>query len=208
MQNLLRFIFGGLMVLFLAFWGYQSAQSADFARTRQYEILKAFGLDVANLKAADRGRLFKQKIVEAAIDAKGELMRGRQARGRRVSQGVYPLYVYRENGRVIAYGFPLIKSASPRIIYGYASVSADTKTLRGVAWRISPKDTAQRKEQIWKFTAGLRGKKIWDTRNKTVKPLGETGNRDNFSLEQTIAAVLDDNLRHYDPFFRKFRRNK
>lgn len=53
-------------------------------------------------------RLYPEKIVEAAVNASGVMVQGRRSAEVRSQNDLFPLFVYREKGKVMAYCFPSI----------------------------------------------------------------------------------------------------
>ena len=79
--------------------------------------------------------IYKSKIEEHVIDAKGNIIEGKNpSEIKKDEKGVYPLYIYKEGGEVRSYAFPIVGQGLWSTLYGYLALEADAITVRGITF--------------------------------------------------------------------------
>lgn len=102
---------------------------------RKTNVLKAFGVPVrdesgARIKAAAVEQYFTDHISEITIDA----ATGQAVAGPAEAREPLPLYVWKEDGRVTKYAFPISGKGLWSTIYGYLALEGDLATIAGVTF--------------------------------------------------------------------------
>lgn len=172
--------------------------------------------------------VYSEKIEEMVIDAKGDVVEGRRPEEIREGEALYPLYIYKENGRTLAYCFPVAGKGLWGPIHGYLALEPDAVTVRGVTFYVTPdfEETPGLGAEIvnaW-FQDNFKGKKIWDFKADKLVPVAVVKGkvRDVVSPEKAqfyvdgisgatmtskgVTATLDKWINIYEPFFSKIRK--
>jgi Na+-transporting NADH:ubiquinone oxidoreductase subunit C len=102
---------------------------------RKTNVLKAFGVAVrdesgARIKAPDVEKYFVDHIAEVLIDAST----GQQVATPADAKEPLPLYVWKEDGVVKKYAFPISGKGLWSTIYGYLALEQDLATIAGVTF--------------------------------------------------------------------------
>ena len=168
---------------------------------------------------------YKEKIEELVVDEKGNIQPGMKPSDIREGiKGMYPLYVYKENGVVKAYAYPISGSGLWSIIFGYLAIEPDAVTVRGITF-YKDGETPGLGGEIQKdwFQNNFRGKKIWSEKDQKLTPIalvkGQVKDfyqdeRVNYHVDgitaatltcKGVTAFLDRWIKMYEPFFSKLR---
>jgi Na+-transporting NADH:ubiquinone oxidoreductase subunit C len=191
-------------------------------------ILKAVDLkEPLDPKTGDTAMLalYKEKIEEVVIDKDGNIVEGKTPD--EITQGdkLYPLYIYKENGKTASYCFPIEGKGLWSTIYGYLALESDAIFIRGITFykHGETPGLGAEIEKKW-FQDNFKGKCIWDIRGeKLVCPVLVKGKvADLISKEESqyyidgisgatmtskgVTAMLDKWLKVYEPFFNKVRK--
>ena len=73
--------------------------------------------------------VYKEKITEAVVDAGGNILEEKTPEMIQAEGDGYPLYIYKEQGLVRAYCFPVKGKGLWGPIYGYLAIQPDGKIL-------------------------------------------------------------------------------
>ena len=171
--------------------------------------------------------VYRQVIEEAGVNPRGEIIVGPDgAPGSDQGQSL-PLYIYRVQGAVRAYIFPVEGPGLWSTLYGYLAVEPDGRTVRGITFYKEAETPGLGGEvrQAW-FQDNFRGKQIWDPRTRLPRAIevikGRVAERipadqqafyvDGISgatmTSQGVTALLADWLRVYDPFLERVRQQQ
>ena len=144
-KNTYTFVFAAVVCIVCSFTlsavsqGLKQKKERNISLDKKKNILKAVGLEDFHkgpLPGDEMLKLYKNKIEELVIDAKGNRVEGVNPEKIDIekTEGVYPLYVYRENNKVMAYCFPIVGKGLWSTLYGYLAVNPDGKTLKGITF--------------------------------------------------------------------------
>lgn len=173
-------------------------------------------------------KVYESKIEEMVIDAEGNIIQGRKPSDiKEKEQGVYPLYIYKEEGQIVAYAFPVVGQGLWSTLYGYFSLEADAITVRGITFykHGETPGLGGEIEKDW-FQNNFVGKTIYSIKEKKLTPIavvkGHVKDIYKDDAEQTahhvdgitaatitssgVTELLDRWIRIYDPFFNKIRK--
>jgi len=155
--------------------GLRARKELNAANDIKKNILKAVGLrEPLSRQASPKQVLdvFQKKMEEAVIDAQGRFVIGKKPDAIQDGEEVYPLYIYREQGTVVAYAFPVEGKGLWSTLYGYLAIEADGRTVRGITF-YQHGETPGLGAEIEKdgFQDNFKGKKIWDAATGTLVPV-------------------------------------
>lgn len=210
--------------------GLKARKAMNVALDEKKNILKAMDLmEPVPAKATGEEVLavYARKIEEKVIDANGALVNGKRPADIAEGEAFYPLYVYKEDGRVMAYGFPIVGKGLWSTIYGYLAIEQDAVTVRGITFykHGETPGLGAEIEKDW-FQNNFKGKKTWSAEEKALMPVavvkGKAAdvvgveelahNVDGISgatmTSQGITAMIGYWLNVYEPFFKGIRRTK
>ena len=170
--------------------------------------------------------IYKRKIEELVIDNQGNVIEGKLPDEILEGEEAYPLYIYKENGEIISYCFPIVGKGLWSTIYGYLALEPDGIFIRGITFYKhgeTPGLGAEIEKQ-W-FQDSFKGKCIWNvTTGKLVCPILVKGKvsdliQDNDKKKyfvdgitgatmtsKGITQMLDKWILIYEPFFKKVRK--
>lgn len=169
------------------------------------------------LSARDISSLFEEHIRSVSVNSRGDLQDS-------LGEEAYPLYVYEEHGRALAYIFPVEGRGLWGRIHGFFALEPDGKTVRGLAFDEhgeTPGLGGEIEEES--FLKGFYGKKIWDDEARQLVSVtiakGRAVDRvpprrlpyyvDGISgatlTGDGINLFLKETLMRYEPFFRRIR---
>jgi Na+-transporting NADH:ubiquinone oxidoreductase subunit C len=189
-------------------------------------ILKAVGLSVdRKMKAGDILRLFEEKIDEVVVDNQGNIVEGVKPKdiGDKVKDQL-PLYIYKENGKIASYAYPIVGQGLWSTLYGYLAIDADATTVRGITFykHGETPGLGAEIEQAW-FQKNFVGKTVYSVKEKNVTPIivvkGKAadqfqGDKLNYHVDGITAATLTGAgvtdllnrwINAYEPYFSKVR---
>lgn len=139
-------------------------------------ILKAVALKdpiSPKMKGEDILKVYESKIEELVIDAQGNVVAGRTP-GQLTAkdENFYPLYIYKEDGQVMAYAFPVFGQGLWSVLYGYLAVEADATTIRGITFykHGETPGLGGEIEKEW-FQNNFKGKKIYSVQEHQATPI-------------------------------------
>lgn len=121
----------------------KSRQDYNVELDRKMNVLKAFGVDIKPdgqaLPAAAVEDYFKNNISELVLDgATGQPVEGltsSQVEAKDLAdRKKLPLFVWKENGEVLKYAFPISGKGLWSTIYGYLALEKDLSTVKGVTF--------------------------------------------------------------------------
>jgi len=171
--------------------------------------------------------VYGQKIEEKVIDAQGNVVEGKTPEDIQEGEALYPLYVYKENGKIVAYCFPIVGKGLWSTLYGYFALEPDAVTVRGITFykHGETPGLGAEIEQDW-FQNNYKGKKIWDVQNNQLMPVRVVKGKvaDVVSQEKAqfyvdgisgatmtskgVTAMVEKWVKIYEPFFKKVRKMK
>ncbi|HBO97380.1 MAG TPA: NADH:ubiquinone reductase (Na(+)-transporting) subunit C [Candidatus Omnitrophica bacterium] len=139
-------------------------------------ILKAVALKeplAPKMKGGDVLEVYDSKIEELVIDKEGHVVAGKtpkQLTGK--DKDLYPLYIYKEDGRVMAYAFPIVGQGLWSTLYGYLAVEADATTIRGATFykHGETPGLGGEIEKEW-FQNNFKGKTIYSVKEHKLTPV-------------------------------------
>ena len=101
-------------------------------------ILKAVALKdpiSPRMKGPEVLKVYGSKIEELVVDARGDVIEGKTPEQlTEKDKNLFPLYIYKEDGQVMAYAFPVVGQGLWSTLYGYLAVEADATTIRGITF--------------------------------------------------------------------------
>ena len=192
-------------------------------------ILKAVQLKdplPAKATAQDLLKIYESKIEELVIDDTGSVVEGKKPKNiTDKDTNLHPLYIYKEDGRVMAYSYPVYGQGLWSTLYGYLAMEADAKTVRGITFykHGETPGLGAEIEKDW-FQNNFKGKKIWSDKEKKVEPVhvvkGKVSDiykdeRAEHAVDGITAATLTSNgvtnlldrwIKAYEPYFKKIRK--
>ena len=207
--------------------GLRPRQELNAALDVKKNILKAVRLkEHLPLKASAKEvlKVYENNIEELVVDENGDVVGGKKPGEIKEGEKVYPLYIYRENGQVIAYCYPIVGYGLWSTLYGYFALEADAITVRGITFykHGETPGLGAEIEKDW-FQKNFEGKKIWSVKEKKLTPIEVvkgtvsthyTDERADHAVDGITAAtitstgvttMLDKWIRVYEPFFKKKR---
>ncbi len=193
-------------------------------------IIQAVGLQQpfsSRAKPEDILALYREKIEELVVDDQGRVVQGKKPGDIQEGASLYPLFIYKEKGAVLAYAFPIQGKGLWSTLYGYLALEADAKTVRGITFyqHGETPGLGGEIEKDW-FQNNFKGKSIWDEQKKILVPVklvkGKVSEKippekaafyvDGISgatmTSQGVTALLDEELRRYEPFFKSVRKGR
>lgn len=208
--------------------GLKEKQEMNMAFDIKKNILKVVDLKIPmpkNMGHEQMLDMYKKMIEEKVIDAQGHIVENKRPEDIQEGEAQYPLYIYKENGEVIAYCFPVIGKGLWSTLYGYFALNADVKTVRGITFykQGETPGLGAEIEKDW-FQNNFKGKKIWDERQNKLVPVQLVKGKvaDLISEAQTpfyvdgisgatmtskgVSAMIDHWLHVYEPYFKTIRR--
>ncbi|MBF0387397.1 MAG: NADH:ubiquinone reductase (Na(+)-transporting) subunit C [Candidatus Omnitrophica bacterium] len=192
-------------------------------------ILKAVCLKEplpGNLSNQEYISIYRNKIEELVIDAQGNVVAGKKPLDIKDGMtGLYPLYIYKDNGRIISYAYPIYGFGLWSTMYGYLAIEPDAITVRGITFYKEGETPGlgAEIEKDW-FQNNFKGKKIWSLKERKVMPIALVKGKvkDFFEGEMAehyvdgitaatltgkgVTSLLDKWIKTYEPFFSKLRK--
>lgn len=192
-------------------------------------ILKAVALKeplAPKMKGPEVLRVYESKIEEHVIDKDGNVVEGKiPSRLAEKDNDLFPLYIYKEDGQVIAYAFPIVGQGLWSALYGYLAVESDATTIRGITFykHGETPGLGGEIEKEW-FQTNFKGKTIYSVKEHKLTPIvvvkGKaadvvSGNGLDYHVDGITAATLtgkgvtelmDRWVRVYDAYLSKLRR--
>lgn len=202
-------------------------QEVNMAMDIKQNILKAVSLRTpvpAKSDAETILSIYSDKITEKVIDAEGNEIAGKLPEDITEDEVAYPLYMYKEDNKVVAFAIPIVGKGLWSTLYGYLALEPDGITVRGITFykHGETPGLGAEIEQDW-FQDNFKGKKIWDVKAGEIKPVAVVKGKvaDKISPDQTqfyvdgisgatmtsngvtdmIAAEIDK----YEPFLKSIR---
>ena len=236
--NTYTFIFAFIVCVICSFslaaisQGLKAKQELNIALDIKKNILKAVDLRHPLAKDAspqDVLSVYDEKIEEVVVDEEGNIVEGKTPEDlsgeETADQNLYPLYIYKEGGEVVAYCFPIEGKGLWSTLYGYLALEPDAITVRGITFykHGETPGLGAEIEQDW-FQNNFKGKKIWsEEENKLTPPEVVKGHVEGMIAEDEqfhyvdgisgatmtskgVTALLDKWIRTYNPFFKKIRK--
>ena len=170
-------------------------------------------------------KIYDSKIEELVIDDNGSVMEGKKPKDINENEkNLHPLYVYKEDGQVMAYCYPVVGYGLWSYLYGYLAIEPDGTTVRGITFykHGETPGLGAEIEKDW-FQNNFKGKKIWSAKEKQLVPIhvvkGKVINvyrdeRAEHAVDGITAATITSNgvtkllekwINTYEPFFKKIR---
>lgn len=192
-------------------------------------ILKAVALREPlspKMKGRDVLKVYESKIEELVIDAQGNVVAGKTPKdltGK--DKNLFPLYLYKEDGQVMAYAFPILGQGLWSTLYGYLAVESDATTIRGITFykHGETPGLGGEIEKEW-FQNNFKGKTIYSVKEHKLTPVvvvkGKavvlvSGEELNYHVDgitaatltgQGVTALLDRWIKIYDVYLSKIRK--
>lgn len=210
--------------------GLRKQQELNMAVDVKKNILKAVVLKepiAPGTKQEEVLKIYNSKIEEIVIDDKGEIVAEKKPSDiQEKDTGLYPLYIYKEDGKVLSYAFPIIGQGLWSTLYGYLALETDAITVRGVTFykHGETPGLGAEIEKAW-FQDNFKGKKIYSVEEKKLTPIAVVKGKaaDIFKDERQInhhvdgitaatitgngvTAMMEKWLSIYDAYFSKIRK--
>ena len=216
------------LALSLVSEGLKSKRELNIALDVKKNILKAVDLKVPlpdKVTVQEILDVYDQKIEEIVINAQGEVVGEVSIEGAQKNEELHPIYVYKEDGEIIAYCFPIIGKGLWSTLYGYFALEPDAITVRGITFykHGETPGLGAEIEQDW-FQDNYKGKKIWDIKNNQLSPTKVVKGKvvDKISDEEAqfyvdgisaatitsrgVTEMVDKWVNIYEPFFKTIRK--
>ena len=138
-------------------------------------ILKAVVLKdpiTPRMKAQEVLKVFESKIEELVIDDKGNVVEGKNPKQlTEKDTNLFPLYLYKEDGQLVAYAFPVFGQGLWSTVYGYLALEADATTIRGITFykHGETPGLGGEIEKAW-FQDNFKNKKIYSFEGQRLTP--------------------------------------
>ena len=209
--------------------GLRKQQELNVVLDVKKNILKAVVLKEAipaTAKAADILKIYQEKIQELVVDEKGNIVDGKKPSDIKESEkDLHPIYIYKEDGQIASYAFPIVGQGLWSTLYGYLALEGDAATVRGITFykHGETPGLGGEIEKDW-FQNNFKGKKIWSVKENTLKPIvvvkGKAadlykGEEASYYVDGITAAtltgngvteMLDRGVRVYEPYLGKLRK--
>ncbi len=237
-ENIYSFVFAAIVSLVCSLaltavsQGLKEKQKVNMVLDKRKNILNVVKLESGleeGVTAEELLKLYKEKIREVVVNDKGVVLKGKDASviDPEHAKGEYPLYIYKEKGRVMAYAFPIVGKGLWSTIYGYLAIEPDGKTVRGITFYQQGETPGLGAEIASKwFQKNFEGKKIWDDKEGKTVPIrvvkGKLDSR--FSTEEAshlvdgisgatltgkgVTRMLKKWVKIYDPFLERVRKHE
>ena len=148
----------------------KAKQDYNVELDRKMNVLKAFGVDIKPegkaLPAAVVEEYFKNNISEVVLDgASGQPIEGLTSSAVEAKElaerAKLPLFIWKENGEVQKYAFPISGKGLWSTIYGYMALEKDLATIKGVTFyrHGETPGLGGECEKEW-FQANFKGKQV------------------------------------------------
>ena len=216
------------LALSLVSEGLRTKRELNVALDIKKNILKAVNLKnplSAKAKTQEILNVYDATIEEVVIDVTGKVVEGKAPLDIQEGEEFYPLYIYKEDGKIIAYCFPIIGKGLWSTLYGYFALEPDAITVRGITFykHGETPGLGAEIEQDW-FLNNYKGKKIWDIKNNQLNPIkvlkGKVADKisdakapfyvDGISgatiTSKGVTEMVDTWLNIYEPYFKKIRK--
>lgn len=210
--------------------GLKKQKELNVALDIKKNILKAVDLNEPlpkKVKSQEILDAYAQLIEEIVIDASGNIVEGKAPADIKDGEPFYPLYIYKESGKVMAYCFPIIGKGLWSTLYGYFALEPDASTVRGITFykHGETPGLGAEIEQDW-FQDNYKGKKIWDVSVNELKPTRVVKGKVADSIPKSdqsfyvdgisgatmtskgVTEMVDREVRKYEPFLQKIRTKK
>lgn len=171
-------------------------------------------------------QVYEVKIEEAVIDEQGNIVEGKkpaQLTGK--DKNLHALYLYKEEGKILAYAFPISGQGLWSTLYGYLALESDAVTVRGITFykHGETPGLGGEIEKDW-FQNNFKGKTIYALKENQLTPIIVVKGRaaDQYKDEELkhrvdgitaatltgvgVSELLDRWLKIYEPFFDKIRK--
>lgn len=129
---------------------------------RKMNVLKAFGVSIydANhkrIKAPEVEKYFTENVSEIVVDS----ATGTEVSKAEDAKDPLPLYVWKENGKITKYAFPISGKGLWSTIYGYLALESDLQTIAGITFyrHGETPGLGGEVETDW-FQSNFKGKKV------------------------------------------------
>jgi Na+-transporting NADH:ubiquinone oxidoreductase subunit C len=138
-------------------------------------ILKAVVLKdplTPRMKAQEVLKVFESKIEELVINDQGNVVEGKNPKQlTEKDTNLFPLYLYKEDGQVVAYAFPVFGQGLWSTVYGYLALEADATTIRGITFykHGETPGLGGEIEKAW-FQDNFKNKKIYSLKERRLTP--------------------------------------
>lgn len=139
-------------------------------------ILKAVALKdpiSPRMKGPEVLKVYGSKIEELVVDARGDVIEGKTPEQlTEKDKNLFPLYIYKEDGQVMAYAFPVVGQGLWSTLYGYLAVEADATTIRGITFykHGETPGLGGEIEKEW-FQNNFKGKTIYSVKEHKLTPI-------------------------------------
>lgn len=206
--------------------GLRPARESNEAYDMKKNILTAVEFSGVSKHATmkDVMGIYEKKIEEIMIDGKGSQVEGKVLAEIKEEEEFYPLYIYREEGKVVAYAFPVYGKGLWSTIYGFLGLEADAITIRGATFYKHGETPGLGGEvsSLW-FQKSFKGKRVYDVGNDELRPVqvikgkvaDKLSGRDmDFAVDgisgatitsKGVSKFLDKWIKVYEPYFSKVR---
>ncbi len=180
------------------------------------------------IKPAEALAIYADKITEEVIDAQGNIVDGKKPKDLKDSdKDLLTLYVYKEDGKVVAYAYPIVGQGLWSTLYGYLALDPDATTVRGITFykHGETPGLGAEIERDW-FQDNFVGKTIYDVKENKITPImivkGKAADQykgeelkhrvDGITAATITGAGVTDLLARwinaYEPYFSKIRLKK
>jgi Na+-transporting NADH:ubiquinone oxidoreductase subunit C len=210
--------------------GLRAKQELNAELDVKKNILKAVQLAEPlgpKMKPEDVLKVYESRIQEIVIDENGNIVEGKKPKDIQESEkNLHPVYIYQEDGKVLAYAYPIVGQGLWSVLYGYLAIEVDGTTVRGVTFykHGETPGLGGEIEKEW-FQNNFKGKTVFSVKENKVTPIvvvkGKAkdvfqGEELNYHVDGITAAtitgtgvtdMLDKNIKLYEPYFSKIRKN-
>lgn len=212
--------------------GFEKMQLLNEELDVKKNILKAVVLKepiTPKMPADEVLKVYESKIEELVIDAEGNVVEGKKPHQlTEKDKDLYPLYIYKEDGQVVSYAFPVTGLGLWSTLYGYFAIEADAVTVRGITFykHGETPGLGGEIEKEW-FQHNFLGKKIYSIKDQKLTPIavvkGKAANiyKDDpaafaYHVDGITAATITGNgvtdlmdkwIKIYDVYLSKVRKN-
>ena len=123
--------------------------------------------------SSDILKIYESKIQELVVDDKGNVVEGKNPKDLKdEDKNMFPLYVYKEGEKTLAYCYPIVGQGLWSTLYGYLAIEGDAITVRGITFykHGETPGLGGEIESKW-FQDNFKGKKIYSVKGKKLTPI-------------------------------------
>ena len=209
-------------------------QQANIALDKKKNILKSFGVLPEQADAGFIESYYNDNIQSIVVNYQGDELNGnagdinledQEKKIPEIEDRLFPIYIFYENQKRIAYTIPIIGKGLWSTLYGYLSLNSDLNEVRGITFykHGETPGLGAEIEAAW-FQDNFKGKRILDNEGNLVSVTVVKGTASGYYNEPQLSHYVDGisgatitskgvtemlkkHLSNYTPYFKRLRTN-